>query len=199
MPPSAQRLTHRSSMPRRERGLILFVALIVLVAMTLSGLAMMRGSSTGLLIAGNLAFRQASVSVADYGGEAARAWLLQRGMAALESDASGSGYYSSQGSFTEFSYASHNWSSNSQTVTPAPDAATTVRWVVHRMCALPNSSITASGQNCVLVQTSASTGSSKGVLSSAQRTLTAQSVLYRVTTRIDGPRNTVAYTQLVIY
>jgi hypothetical protein len=57
----------------------------------------------------------------------------------------------------------------------------------------------ASGQSCVFLETSTNAGSSKSVLSSSQRALSSQSVLYRVTTRVDGPRNTIAYTQVVIY
>jgi hypothetical protein len=37
------------------------------------------------------------------------------------------------------------------------------------------------------------------VLSGSQRALSSQSVLYRVTTRVEGPRNSIAYTQVVIY
>jgi len=55
------RLTHRT----REQGVILFVALIVLVAMSLAGIALMRSVDTSVLVAGNLAYRQGATSVAD--------------------------------------------------------------------------------------------------------------------------------------
>jgi len=188
--------------PLRQQGLILFVALIVLVALTLSGLSLMRSSGTGLLIAGNLSFRQASVSVADLGTEAARNWLLSAALSTLDNNDSTNGYYATQnnmaGSAAEFDYANHDWGSNSKTVNPAPDAATTVRWVVHRLCAATGTPV-GSGQSCVLLETSSNAGSSKNVLSSSQRALGSQSVLYRVTTRVDGPRNSIAYTQVVIY
>lgn len=186
---------------RAQQGLILFVALIVLVALTLSGLSLMRGSGTGLLIAGNLGFRQSSVSLADHGSEAARNWLLNTSLASLDSDSITAGYYASQGSSVQFDYANHNWSQNSSSVSPAPDATSTVRWVIHRLCATTGSP-GASGQSCVFLETSTAAGNSKSVLSSSQRALNSQSVqsvLYRVTTRVDGPRNTIAYTQVVIY
>jgi type IV pilus assembly protein PilX len=188
--------------PSHQEGLILFVALIVLVALTLSGLSLMRSSGTGLLIAGNLSFRQASVSVADNGTEAARSWLLSTALNTLDNNDSTNGYYATQnnlaGSAAEFDHANHDWGSNSKTVNPAPDAATTVRWVVHRLCTATGSPV-ASGQSCVFLETGSNAGSNKNVLSSSQRALGSQSVLYRVTTRVDGPRNSIAYTQVVIY
>ena len=60
---------------RAQRGVILFIALIVLVAMSLAGIALMRSVDTNVLIAGNLAFRQATTNMADVGVEAARSWL----------------------------------------------------------------------------------------------------------------------------
>ncbi len=45
------------TLPGRQGGAILFIALIVLVAMTLAGIAMWRSVDTALGIAGNMAFR----------------------------------------------------------------------------------------------------------------------------------------------
>ena len=61
--------------PRNQRGVILFIALIVLVAMSLAGIALMRSVDTNVLIAGNLAFRQGATLAADRGIEDAKNWL----------------------------------------------------------------------------------------------------------------------------
>jgi hypothetical protein len=53
----------------------LFVALIVLVAMSLAGIALMRSVDTNVLIAGNLAFRQGATARGDWGVEDARTWI----------------------------------------------------------------------------------------------------------------------------
>ena len=66
----------RASLPSRVRGAVLFISLIVLVAMTLAGIAMMRSVDTGNLIAGNLAFEQGAMQAADRGIEQAFQWLL---------------------------------------------------------------------------------------------------------------------------
>jgi Tfp pilus assembly protein PilX len=58
--------------PRRQRGAILFIALIVLVAMSLAGIALMRSVDTNVLIAGNLAFRQSASRPRTPGSGAAR-------------------------------------------------------------------------------------------------------------------------------
>lgn len=57
--------------PQQERGVVLMVALIVLVALTLAGLSMVRSADTGVVIAGNLSFRQAATHAMDSGVEAA--------------------------------------------------------------------------------------------------------------------------------
>ena len=61
--------------PRRERGVVLFVALIVLIIMTLAGLALLRQMTTGVSIAGNIAFKENATSVADRGAEVALQYL----------------------------------------------------------------------------------------------------------------------------
>ncbi len=59
----------------RQAGVVLIVALIALAAMTLAGVALVRSMDTGLAISGNLAFKQATLNVAERGTEQAIAWL----------------------------------------------------------------------------------------------------------------------------
>jgi len=61
----------RVTTPRSQRGVVLLIALIILVAMTLAGIGMMRSVDTGSVIAGNLAFRQATLHASDGGTSAA--------------------------------------------------------------------------------------------------------------------------------
>jgi Tfp pilus assembly protein PilX len=72
-------LVARAPLPSRARGAVLFIALIVLVAMTLAGIAIMRLVDTATLIAGNLAFKQGTVQSSDNGVEQAFQWLLATG------------------------------------------------------------------------------------------------------------------------
>lgn len=56
--------------PCSQRGVVLLITLIILVAMTLAGIGMMRSVDTGSMIAGNLAFRQATMHASDAGTSA---------------------------------------------------------------------------------------------------------------------------------
>src|SRR5258708_39228225 len=47
--------------PHRQHGVVLFVALIAMVVMSLAGVALIRAVDTTGSVAGNLAFREASV------------------------------------------------------------------------------------------------------------------------------------------
>ncbi len=62
--------------PSKQRGVILLIALIMLVAMTLAGIGMMRSVDTGSVIAGNLAFKQATLNAVDVGINSAYAALM---------------------------------------------------------------------------------------------------------------------------
>src|SRR5262245_34754677 len=87
------RMAGQSNQPTRQGGVVLFIALIVLVALTLGGLALIRSASTGILAAGNLALRQNAAIAADAGVENAVAWIRTQTPAALENNMPAFGYY----------------------------------------------------------------------------------------------------------
>ena len=60
----------------RQRGVVLFIALIVMVAMSLAAIALMRSVDTTSAAIGNLAFRQASILPTNYAIEDAAAGLF---------------------------------------------------------------------------------------------------------------------------
>ena len=76
MAPRMTNANSRSSLPRRQQGVVLLIALIVLVAMTLAGIGMMRSIDTGTMVAGNIGFRQSAVATGDGGIEQAITWLV---------------------------------------------------------------------------------------------------------------------------
>lgn len=51
---------------KNQRGVVLVIALIALVALSLAGIAMMRSVDAGNLISGNMSFKQASVVMSDF-------------------------------------------------------------------------------------------------------------------------------------
>lgn len=194
----------------REEGLVLVIALIVLVAMTLAAIGMVRSIDTGTLVAGNIGFRESAVATGDSGIEAARAWLLAN-RTSLDSDNPAAGYYSTRqdnldltGNMTAGGADGVNWcgSDPSQPVTAfcagALDATgAPVNYVINRLCSIPGS-INAPGQSCMYSQTSG-LGSTQQVADYSSYGLAVKNlVYYRITARVNGPKNTVSYVQAVV-
>ena len=198
----------RRPLHRAQRGVVLFIALIVLVAMSLAGVALIRSVDTGSVIAGNLAFRQAAMHVGDNGIEAARTYLLATSSATLYNDgATGSGYFANWaenldllGNKTATTSDDFDWSANAINVTtPAPPTGYTVSYVIHRLC---KGTGDPSGVTCVkLAGAAGSTASgTKGAAAfGSMASSVPQSATYRVTVRVVGPRNATSYVQAVVY
>lgn len=192
---------------KAQRGVILFVALIVLVAMSLTGIALMRSVDTNLLVAGNLAFRRGATSAGDWGVETARAYLkttVVGNPAALDFDNTAAGYYSTwQQSLNLTAPATDAfWNSSNVRVVGTDTAGNEVRYVVHRICGSPGPS-TAALSNCVKTSASGGTstteGSTMGTATYGGGALPAPTATYfRVTVRILGPRNTLSYVQAIL-
>ena len=191
--PNTIRKPVQRSLRKAQDGVVLFIALIVLVAMTLAGIAVMRSVDTNVLIAGNLAFRNAALSAGDAGLEVARNWLTAQTAGDLVNDQV-PGYYANWQD--TFNPATFNWTANAMVVGPDGNG-NTISYVVHRMCA--ESAKTVDATDCFKVA-SASTGSTKGGGSYGVTPLSGTAQPYfRITARVDGPHNTVSYVQAFIY
>jgi len=196
-------MRRRSAPPATQRGLVVFVALIVLVAMTLAGLAVMRSSGTAILTAGNLAFKQGAVVSGDAGIEQAIAnYLRVVGPVTLENDSPASGYYATwiiPGSppkeFDPITWS--GWSDPSKRAAAGIDVAgNTVTYVIHRMCMNPGP---VDQDNCVVLAGDLE-GGSKGGAAYGEKAIKGQSKpWYRITARVVGPKNTVSYVQSMVY
>ncbi len=190
---------------RRQRGVILFIALIVLVAMSLAGIALMRSVDTNVLIAGNLAFRQSTTMMGDIGVEAARSWLSAN-VASLNSNQPGGNnhYWANWQSGLDFvgttaaTSDDYNWA-QSATVT-SPDPAYVISYVVHRLCAGEGKSTdTTCMTSAVGAGSTGASGGTKGTVTyGTQARPGISSIFYRVTVRVTGPRNTVSFVQALL-
>jgi Tfp pilus assembly protein PilX len=184
----------------REQGAVLFIALIVLVALSLAGIALIRGVDTTNLIAGNLAFRQGATHGADWGVEQARNWLQSQPSAKLENDVPGQ-YYAAMQSGLDFtgtdpSNVDFDWDKNSFTVPGGDPLGQKVQYVIHRMCDLAGAQASV---NCVRTSTGGTSGGTKGGATYGSFALPSTSqIYYRITTRVTGPRNTVSYVQVMV-
>jgi len=196
-----------------QRGVVLFWALIAMVAISLAAVALIRSVDTSTLIAGNLAFRQTAMHAGDAGFDSAVTWLSANASGAtLDADSSANGYYATSqsslditGKTTPTNPADNvDWDgTNGAALTKAKiltaDAAgNTVSYIIHRLCAAAGSKNDPANQ-CVTYQSTNSPGSTKGSVSYGAQGLTGSTqVYYRITSRILGPRNTVSYVQAVV-
>jgi Tfp pilus assembly protein PilX len=181
---------------------VLFIALIVLVAMTLAGIGMVRSIDTATAVAGNLGFKEASVSAGDQGIEAGYQWLLANAAGAgLNNTNLAAGYYSARpGSEPDWSDPD-TWADAFELNGGAPDAAgNVISYVIHRMCTLPNTSYNGAGNQCATQAPSgaAATGGSMRAATDTPSFAGTPQVYYRVTSRIQGPRNTETYVQAMV-
>ena len=197
MPPS------RGTPRARQGGVVLMMALIVLVAMTLAGIALVRSVNTSNIIAGNLAFQQAATHAGDTGTEAAVGWLEANNTAALHGDLLGQGYTASRSDPGLGQSWDNFWSTSlvptGQVVTLAPDAAgNTVAYTIQRLCNTagdPTSAAPPTG--CEVTQSGAVAASSSRAAGNIALLFSSQ-IYYRITTRIAGPRNTISYVQTIV-
>jgi Tfp pilus assembly protein PilX len=190
---------------RRQRGTMLIIALIVLVAMTLVGIATMRSVDTATLVAGNIAFKQSTVGAADQGLQAAYTWLTTNAVGnTLLTDNTGAGYLSSVPGVEPDWTQSSSWSNAFSLNNGNQDAAgNVVSYLIHRMCPVPNCS---PNQTCRGLptntcgqtpdqQTFTGEGSDQ---SKAQFFAKAPAIHYRLTARAVGPRNSTTVVQTMV-
>lgn len=197
----ATRHLPRSASGRKQQGVVLFITLIILVAMTLAGMAMVRSVFTTNLIAGNLALQQAATNAGDAGTESAIAWL--------EANSTGTNlhnsiYASGYAALRQDPVVGQSWDQFWNTVLkpagqivdlPADAADNQVSYTIQRLCNALGDPTT--GIDCAQPQTNSSiTSGSKGAGAIALQ-YNGQ-VYYRITSRITGPRNTVSYVQTIV-
>lgn len=201
-----------------QRGFIVYIALIALLVLSLAALALLRTSDTAGVIAGNLAFKQAATGAADTGAE--RAFNELPALAAADVDVPNKYYRLMQAVNGDGVPASVDWSSvpcwaagGGATPVSCTDAASyRVQYVIERLCATPptaGEAAAALASKCVSGQPFSSAGGPGSDTSSHAQTThvfgglaavspTRPTIHYRVTVRVQGPRNTTSTVQTVV-
>lgn len=181
------------ALPRRQGGYILMLVLVALVAMMVSGIALVRSMDTGQLMAGNLANRNATLHSADLGVQQAVTWIqAQAQTGALNADAPANGYYAEG--------AEQAWTSptfwTTCTICTSTDAANnTVSYVISRMCNVPGDP-NAVGTFCSTLSGTTTTGNS---YSSDAINFSGTPVhFYRITVQVRDSRNTTTLSQAFV-
>lgn len=187
--------------PAHQRGVILIISLIVLVAMSLAAVALTRSVDVSNIAAGNLSFKKGALSTTDFGVEAAIAKFRagQPLFTNTENNIAAQSYFASI-------QASDARGIPNQLLT-APDLATCetgppagslwvattkecVRFLIERQC-------TQAGPwdepHCTVIERAGARGGTAGM----SQTGASRIALYRVTVRVDGPRNTSSFSQVI--
>ena len=151
---------------------------------------------TGTSIAGNIAFKENATSVADRGTEFANAWLIAN-YAITASDSVADGYLSSWGGSVD--PTTFDWDAQAKTLTDdQAQTGNTTRFIIQRLCALPNVSALDPTQTCSDSPVINSGESRAGAGYPGVLPTTKNKPFFRITTRVDGPRNTISYTQVLV-
>jgi type IV pilus assembly protein PilX len=194
---------------KQQRGLVLFIALVALVAMSLAAAALVRSVDSGVLVAGNLAFKQSAMFSAE-SGIAGAYKHIKANAASLET--SSGGYFASfDPAFdtAKKAFDSSTWGANSFVITNDiyDLSQNETRFIIQRMCNSENVPDNQKAEKC-LVGTGDSAANSKGSKSEGggsggggydASTGGSDAVVYRVTARVAGPKNTFSYVQAFIY
>jgi type IV pilus assembly protein PilX len=207
---------------RAQRGVIVFIALIAVLVLSLAAVALLRSSDTAGVISGNMAFKSATTNAADTGAE--RAFNALPTLAAADADVPGRYYRLMQAvdaNGVPTAVANNNWAN-----VPCYDVRGgavailcsdesydyKVQYVIERLCTiapLTTDPLTLLTSKCVAGQPFSSGGSAGDDLNSHAQTTnvfgsltppppTRPTIHYRVTVRVQGPRNTASIVQTTV-
>jgi len=200
-----------------QRGVVLFITLIVLVALALGALAMYRGSMGTALVATNVAYKQGTLSLSDTGVQLAVVQIS--GLAAggaVNNDNPATGYYSSTPP-TEADWTDGaNWSCSesfcgsgasicgTDATCVTNSAGYLVKYKIQRMCTLPGvayngTDAKGNANECALSQTTGSSvAGNTQTIGNTPLFSSIPTIYFRITARVEGPRNSLTITQAVV-
>lgn len=198
----------RSGRRARQRGVVLLITLIALVTLALAALALVRSVDTNIIVAGNVSLKQAATLSADSGVESGISWLNATesnpalGLEHFDANQAAAAYYATSTGFDPLDDATWN---GGVTVADAGGAdidldgrdqsGNRIRYVIQRMCAEEGEPDV---NNCLIVEGESDTSSMR-VMDDPPPSEPPLSPIYRITARVDGPRNTVSYVQAFVY
>ena len=198
-----------SSSLSRPRGIVLFVALLVMVALSLAGVALMRSTDAATAVTGNLVLKQAASLAVDRGIERAvhALWEATPSLDRSQHAPAQNFYACVRGSGGACMAANSvvpkipdlllnangcSGAGLANGLIANDDAGNRSCYVIERMCLAPGPAIRS---NCNLAT---------GALGADPGTehyiglIRPGDAYYRVTVRVEGPRSTVTYAQAVL-
>lgn len=193
------------------RGVVMIFALIALVIMLIGALAVVRSGTTGLALAGNLGFKR---DLTNQGERALALVLTQMQTGALADEATRQTHLQAQNYraqqfvgaditpqgvpralLSDTAFAGVGTAARDIAVA---DMGVTVRYVIDRLCAGPG---IPKPEDCTMADALTSNAANSSTPQSAEFSSTGgqgavpQQVVYRLSVRVTGPRNTQAFFQ----
>jgi len=215
-------VSRKSGVAMRQTGVVLVMALIALVAITLAALSLVRSVDTGVMIAGNQAFKEACLGASDVAIESASTWLSAQAatLGALDADNVAAGYYATTmaacdltGNRTQTNSTDDvawsgsvnaNCNARAQPVNGMPDGYSS-SYIITRMCQSPGAA-NAGGARCAndVIPTQArfhdTPDYTNRIQNASERTRGSgqASVYYRIVARVVCPRNSTSFVESII-
>lgn len=190
-------IPYRSRAAHRQRGVVLFIALMAMVVMTMAALTLMRTSGTTGTIAGNLSFQQATTQATDAGVELAFQTLTS--LANPDADVTNQ-YFAFAQNVDAAGVPVVAWNRlpcynaldpARATIACSDESAYRIQYVIDRQCSTPF----VSPQASCLIEAQTDDGSRAA---GHTRFQTSPAMLYRVSVRALGPRGTASIVQAIL-
>lgn len=208
-----------------QQGISLIFALIALLLIGLSTLALVRSVDTGALVLGNMGFKQDATVAGDQAVRTAFNWLKLQTTTTLGADNTAAGYYASSrdtDSTKPLDLTGQQFPGNSNrllidwnkdscayssvgtcSLVPTDPAVKTangnnsLRYTIFRLCGMTDADATAAGtnNNCVVPAAQAGNGNEAGKLAP---TLPASGYFYRIVVQVQGSRNSVSFIEAIV-
>lgn len=197
-----------ASFRSRQQGVVMLIALTVLVAMSLAGVALIRSVDTAALISGNLSFKTAGLQAADRGTQQALSWLMttrDANVNQLYNNITTQGYFASRPIPDPDWFDQDNWIDSVAVNGGLTDiAGNKMSYVIHRMCtyagSAPGDTVAGNLNECPSYYPSKNKNQIEGQtrqVGGVKYEFSAQTY-YRITTRVVGPRNNITITQTTV-
>ncbi len=188
------------SSARKQSGVVLFITLLALVIMLMASVALIRSTDTNLLISGSLAFKRDIVNQAERSIPSIKAEFTTGGLNIVSTrevdSASSHNYYATIQPANALGIpnvllntTTFDSAMPSNNITNAA-AGVTIRYVIDRMCLATGEISTA---NCSI--SAANTDPGGGGLQMPNKLSGTDGVIYRISIRATGPKNTEAFMQ----
>ena len=181
-------------LPSRQDGVVLFIALIVLVAMSLAGIAMNRSVDVAMGISGNLAFRQSTLQGAEKAISDAVTWIENnRDTSNFNDNNSAVGYKASSVQLEPHWLMEASWT---DAFSDGSDAVgNRLQYIIERVCAPGSNGKAYNDTDCLLGEPPTAARLGNGIAAGNFQWQPPPTLAFRITARAVGPKKTTSIVQ----